>query len=363
MGTAVAVATRLDDPLGQAMSLRRLALACYFTADYDRSRALLESCLLLYQRVGNRSGEAIAQRNLSIVAEARGRHADALGHTEKALFLFQANGHQLGEAASLGDVGWYRALLGDHQQARATCQQALILSAKLGGCRFEAAIRDTLGYIELQLGNFAQAAAYFEAALLDAERYFDALLEAVIFIHLGDARHAAGELPQARQAWQQALAIYEDIDHPGAGKVRAKLAGMESHRTMRSLQVHNPPVRPGDTDRVGVRRFPIRAVRLFTASQSMWWAAVEIGDLIAPGVIAPDGRIADYTSLAAALHAESDPLAKDAGGIWKATPPLRHRGDPPDVSPYAPSVADRRAMWRWLREWQCWEGRLQPWKP
>jgi tetratricopeptide (TPR) repeat protein len=228
MGTAVAVATRLDDPLGQAMSLRRLALACYFTADYDRSRALLERCLLLYQRVGNRTGEAIAQRNLSIVAEAQGRHADALGHTEKALFLFQANGHELGEAASLGDVGWYRALLGDHQQARASCEQALTLSAELGGCRFEAAIRATLGYIELQLGNFAQAAAYFEAALLDAERYFDALLEAVVLIHLGEARHAAGELPQARQAWQQVLAIYEDIDHPGAGKVRAKLASTEA---------------------------------------------------------------------------------------------------------------------------------------
>src|SRR5262245_19094212 len=42
---------------------------------------------------------------------------------------------------------------------------------------------------------------------------------------LGDTRHAAGELAQARQAWQQALAILEDIQHPDAGQVRAKLAG------------------------------------------------------------------------------------------------------------------------------------------
>jgi hypothetical protein len=32
-------------------------------------------------------------------------------------------------------------------------------------------------------------------------------------------------LPQARQAWRQALAIYDDIGHPGADKVRAKLTG------------------------------------------------------------------------------------------------------------------------------------------
>jgi hypothetical protein len=34
---------------------------------------------------------------------------------------------------------------------------------------------------------------------------------------------AAGDLPQARQAWQQALAIFEDLQHPDAEKVRAKL--------------------------------------------------------------------------------------------------------------------------------------------
>jgi hypothetical protein len=32
-------------------------------------------------------------------------------------------------------------------------------------------------------------------------------------------------LPRARQAWQQALAIFEDIRHPEADQVRAKLDG------------------------------------------------------------------------------------------------------------------------------------------
>jgi tetratricopeptide (TPR) repeat protein len=210
------------------MSLRRLANARYFTRDYDQARAHLEQCLRLYQRAGDRTGEATAQKNLSWVAEAQGRHAEALGHTEKALFLFQASGHELGEAASLCALGWYRALLGDHQQARASCEQALALAVKLGSHRFEHAIQDTLGYIELQLGNFAQAVGYFESALREAGHHFDAPLQAEILTHLGEARHAAGELPQARQAWQQALAIYDTIQHPGADKVRAKLASTQA---------------------------------------------------------------------------------------------------------------------------------------
>jgi DNA-binding SARP family transcriptional activator/tetratricopeptide (TPR) repeat protein len=227
MATAVPAATRLDDPLGQAMSIRRLAMARYFTGDYEQARAHLEHCLPLYQRAGDRTGEATAQKNLSWVAEAQGRHADALGHTEKALSLFQASGHKVGEAATLGNRGWFRALLGDYQRARASCAQALALTAKLGACSFEHAILDTLGYIELQLGNFAQAASYFESALRDAERHSDAPLQAEILTHLGDARHAAGELPQARQAWQQALTIYDDIQHPSTSKIRAKLASTD----------------------------------------------------------------------------------------------------------------------------------------
>jgi hypothetical protein len=35
---------------------------------------------------------------------------------------------------------------------------------------------------------------------------------------------AAGELARARDAWQQALAILEDLQHPDADQVRAKLA-------------------------------------------------------------------------------------------------------------------------------------------
>jgi tetratricopeptide (TPR) repeat protein len=69
-------------------------------------------------------------------------------------------------------------------------------------------------------------AAHFEYALGQSRHHGHRSNEADILAHLGDARYAAGELPQARQAWQQALAIYDEIDHADTRKVRAKLAGM-----------------------------------------------------------------------------------------------------------------------------------------
>jgi hypothetical protein len=38
--------------------------------------------------------------------------------------------------------------------------------------------------------------------------------EATILGHLGDSQHAAGNPQAARDAYQQALSILEDLDHP-----------------------------------------------------------------------------------------------------------------------------------------------------
>jgi transcriptional regulator with XRE-family HTH domain/tetratricopeptide (TPR) repeat protein len=228
LGTALAAAVRLDDALGQAVSLRGLGSTCASTGDYDQARAYLERCLSLYQRLGDRMGEAWVQQNLSALAEYQGRYADGLSHSERALWLFRAIGHEAGEAELLNSVAWFHALLGDYQRARDFCEQSLALTARLGGCDVECHAWDTLGYIRLHLGDFTRAAVHFEFALGLCRDYGNRYDEATILTHVGDARHAAGELPQARDAWQQALVIYDDIQHPAAGDVRAKLASAQA---------------------------------------------------------------------------------------------------------------------------------------
>jgi hypothetical protein len=52
---------------------------------------------------------------------------------------------------------------------------------------------------------------------------------ALALAHFGDTRRAAGEPAQAREAWQQALAILDNSQHPNVGMVRAKLAST-NHR-------------------------------------------------------------------------------------------------------------------------------------
>ena len=70
-----------------------------------------------------------------------------------------------------------------------------------------------------------EAADCYQRALGIARAGGHRYLEAMVLTHLGDTRHAAGNLPQARQAWQEALAIFEDMQHPSADQVRGKLDG------------------------------------------------------------------------------------------------------------------------------------------
>jgi tetratricopeptide (TPR) repeat protein/transcriptional regulator with XRE-family HTH domain len=226
--TALDAATRLGDTGGQAVCSRLLANASMAVGDFDRARDSLTTSLRLYGQLGNAFGQLRVLNSMCELAVRQGRYADALGHAEEALRGCQAIGDQAAEAGRLNDIGWCHGLLGDYHQARTFCERSLTLAVEIGNRFVEYHAWDSLGYIEYQLGNFGAAAARYECALPLCHDIGTRYNEAEVLIHLGDARHASGELPRAREAWRQALAILEDMQHPDADQVRAKLAGPET---------------------------------------------------------------------------------------------------------------------------------------
>jgi tetratricopeptide (TPR) repeat protein len=86
--------------------------------------------------------------------------------------------------------------------------------------------RDNLGYAEHQLGNFGDAVGCYGRALAIFRDFGERFYEAEILTHLGDTRQVADDLQRAREAWQRALAILEDLGHSDADEFRAKLASL-----------------------------------------------------------------------------------------------------------------------------------------
>jgi tetratricopeptide (TPR) repeat protein len=226
---AVAAAIRLGDKTAEAMARRSAAAACLKVGAHVEAGIHQAECLGLYRQLGDRAGEARIRQDLSGAAEAQGRYADALAESEQALVLFRATANRAGEANALNSIGWCHAQLGNPLRARTVCQQALGLYRELGNRYCEAHIWDSLGYAELLLGHLADAADRYRHALTLIREVGDRFGEADILTHLGEARQAAGDQAAARDAWRQALAILDDLHHPAAGQVRAKLAAADGH--------------------------------------------------------------------------------------------------------------------------------------
>jgi tetratricopeptide (TPR) repeat protein len=75
------------------------------------------------------------------------------------------------------------------------------------------------------MGNLGEAAACYQRALSLHREAGDRFTEAEALAHLGETCQAADKPTQARDAWQQALAIFDDLrNSDAADKVRAMLA-------------------------------------------------------------------------------------------------------------------------------------------
>ncbi len=221
--TALAAADRLGDRALQGRSHHYLARVNAELARYDDADSHYHHALELFGRLGDNTWRANLHLGLAVTLDRQGQPAQAADQARKALDLFTAAGHQVGQAEALNGIGWYLGRLGFYEQTRAYCQQALAISRQAGHQRIEADTLDSLGYAHHHLGQHADAISCYQQALDIARELGYRYQQAEALNHLGDAQHATSNLETACTAWREALTILDDLCHPRAEQVRAKL--------------------------------------------------------------------------------------------------------------------------------------------
>ena len=224
--TALAAAQRLADPQAQARAHRLLGTAYVELRCWDDASTQLRQALELCGQAGDPVGQGRAQHGLAIACGRQGQYPQALDHARQALELYRAAGHRRGQARALNSAGWSHAQLGDYQQALIACEQALSLHAELGDQHGLANTWDSLGCARHRLGQYDQATACYQRAIGIYRDLGDSYYEADSLIHLGDTSQASGDPGAAREAWQLALPTLDELTHPDAAQVRAKLAAL-----------------------------------------------------------------------------------------------------------------------------------------
>jgi tetratricopeptide (TPR) repeat protein len=220
---ALAACRRLGELTGQADVHRSLARACDRLGRYDETGAHLRSALELYRQTSDALGQARCHTDMAAVLERETRYEEAISHAEQALAQFRAAGHSADEARALNTVGWCHAMAGHHTLALEHCQQAVDLQRQIGDRHAEACSWDSVGFAHHHLGQYDEAVACYRRALGFYAEIGDRQSQADALAHLAETQQASGAPMEARQSWRQALTILEDLHHPDAERIRAKL--------------------------------------------------------------------------------------------------------------------------------------------
>jgi DNA-binding SARP family transcriptional activator/tetratricopeptide (TPR) repeat protein len=229
--SSLIAAQRLGGLAGQARAQRLLGSAHARLGSHEDALNHLQQALDIYRRLDEHSGHAHTRLAIGSLLDQQGRYDEALGHTRQALELYRTAGDRAGQADTLNALGWLHSQLGDHHRAVTYCHQALEMHRDRGDHFGQAHAGDSLGYAYHHLGNHAEALDCYDQALELHQKIGDRYSQAVTLTHIGDTHHTATDKRQAPGAWRQALAILDDLDHPDADKIRAKLRHAESCTT------------------------------------------------------------------------------------------------------------------------------------
>ena len=129
----------------------------------------------------------------------------------------------------MNGIGWCHTHLGDHRLAITYCDEARTLYRGLGDRRGESHALDSLGYANHALGRQQEAIASFDEALALRRELGDRWGEATTLAHLGDAHCATGDFLAAQDTWRYSVEILDQLGHPDADQIRAKLRDLLCH--------------------------------------------------------------------------------------------------------------------------------------
>ncbi|KAA2255234.1 tetratricopeptide repeat protein [Solihabitans fulvus] len=224
----LAAATEERDQAAQLRAHRMLGWTLSRSGQHAEATDQLQRALALAEDTGDRPGQAHTHGALAASWDQREGYEPALRHSAAALDLYLALGDPTGQVRAQAAVGWYLTKLGNYDRAQAALDEALALCRQLGIQDTEANILDSLGHLAHHTGEHARALDHYGRARTLRHDLGNTYHEANTVDRLAETRLALGRPDEARDAWRQALALYEaqrrtkDVE-----RVRSKLADLD----------------------------------------------------------------------------------------------------------------------------------------
>ena len=210
-GTAVLAAGRLGDRDALAHVHSELGQVSGRLGDYRASDEHLRQSLDLFTELGDRASVGWVRYGLAVLLAQQNRFDEALDYAVEALRLRRSLADNAAIAYSENEVGWILAHLGQPDAALWYCRRALAMHQESGSRSGVADTLDSIAYAYGQLADYEQSITHYKRAQEMYRLLGDLPSEALSRIHLGDIQLASGQPDAARDSWQQALALLDQV--------------------------------------------------------------------------------------------------------------------------------------------------------
>lgn len=217
---------RSGDRDDEVTALSYLAAAVARLGRHDEALGHLRNALTLARSLDDRVAEIHIQLTFARVYEQLANPSVALGHAETACDLLREGDDSLVRADALTTLGRQLLLAGRCTEALPASAAALDIYSAVGRDEGQADALTNLGEIEHRLGRQDRAVAHYERSLELDRLLGDRFWEAYVLDRLADIRHEAGESARAAAEWRRALALLDELGHPDAAQIRAKLSAV-----------------------------------------------------------------------------------------------------------------------------------------
>ncbi|ANZ38697.1 hypothetical protein BBK82_24145 [Lentzea guizhouensis] len=228
---AIDSVNRLADPLAQARVHRGLGRALSRLSEWDEAERWLKLALDFTRRTGDRRQEAHSHEALSWLYSERQLSDRALDHAKAAVDLHPPGDNPVWRGFALNVAGRCYAALGrfdealEHSRAALAAHRDLALRNDHTG---EAEALNTISFIQLGRGELEPAMRSGEEALTLHRHLGNRPGTAEALERIGDVHRALHRPDDARVAWEEAVAILEELQRATLGEVKRKLAELDN---------------------------------------------------------------------------------------------------------------------------------------